>query len=1636
MPVSLLTASASPADRRPLHVRLIQHLLAQSPTVQNLPSNAFTESDDSEAEYLRLRSRLIPGQQRSLVGHPKGNLQHSPETRKLLNPSNAQVQERLARLFSTLHSAGPRLIEPSVAVKKSASRPSRPPSSSLPKRNPRRSAAVEQLLFAVAREPSSAVRSRATNRPRASSVGARIPSRGYASVASETPLAPDETPYTHARDQRAEATLRQLDMEETSALVKRIADTLADASAKPPWVAGRQRTALQDSTRASSSAILSKIGPILYQLRNPRQFRPSGVLPAAKKIFEQATAVPVQQRTTFFNARIVTLLLAIFRSSGSAGLKPSKDDALEWIRSFAVYDALDSRFLTSLIEFLAIHPNDTVPASLSELLALPDIQSQAGLQEQVEEEQDHADPELAELDPRIAEVLSKPVRNFDFAVALLHAVNGDPSLQPTRIWPYSALLELAAAKGDARAGLELLALMQENDSLPAGYLDPKAFTLILRSLVGDKLLLPENLNVDISQPLSQHTIAPLDTDDAWKRDALEVVQAVFDEASPHWSLEDAPKQTNSPDTRSERAFIDTSDGVFRASDHPRPLLTAWNSLIHAHFLVGHPEGAIALFKRMVDVQVAEPNPTMALHTPPPTRDTVSIMLAGLTATQGVLTATEWYNALLTAEEPTPVPSFEGLLRFAAMYAQSAKGEADTALWDKGKASGAYSRLLQAITNDLQGKHQRRKALPLSLLETLISPNVVAKMDEPQLSPLLALLGASFAPTVARGDGGLLKKTDQLTSSLLFLADKCMSYDRAADAASILTYVLRCTTLSSQAALGDSLNETRLHTGAQRRTHAAVAKRMLHLIRLTRRIPVEEVSAAAAALLGTALTTFTPMLELYPSLLHSVVDKKTALPRAHLWATRLTGLYRQAAPHDRDAVLSRLSADEWTILVRAFSHEEQHLEPDQARMVSSGVGMLAEDYARVLPVMTSHVRPKDGHLVRPNVEQAAEVLLARYPESDVIALLEKINPSYLRMLHTKPWDTLTVDDEALQPPAPATELPQMSARALQALGPVQPSESVSSDPQLGFASVLELSEDLGGKALETLNSNTTNKAAGSDARLRRTWDLLLLNARQGVYPTPAFLAALINVAGVRRDMDHVRLLYLLASHVVRSLEGIAQASAWVEVENAMICAAAHSGQCRLANSHRHLLVNAGQVPSADAYGSLIAASKVTTDEVFVSKELFDEAIRLGAKPNLYLFNTIISTFSRARRAETALTYYKMMQAHKIKPSSITYGALINAFVRRGEINQALQFFQRMEASPDFRPSAAPYNTLIGYYVRQGDRPSALELITKMRAHKLAFSGYSWKLLLDTYGLIEPVDEPKLIETFNEIAVANAVEGTHLATLITSYGINGNNLEKAQGIYESITPFSGRRNAPPLPDAVCHQSMMEVFVHHKRVDLLFDFIKRLASHGARFTAYHANVAIRAYGANDERGLTEARRVFASMRDPPTGVAAIGNHASRADGKGNKKDVLKLPSYYASLMPGETDATAAAASAAVSGSPPARSATATSRRSSSSSANPWQRTFREPSTYIAMIQAELAAGNLEPAQWLLERMYERAFPAPILAQVRTLIADYEKIGPAAVTVHPLLQSSKPRGTAHRPTASTSSSAGSAPTSPATQA
>jgi pentatricopeptide repeat protein len=252
-----------------------------------------------------------------------------------------------------------------------------------------------------------------------------------------------------------------------------------------------------------------------------------------------------------------------------------------------------------------------------------------------------------------------------------------------------------------------------------------------------------------------------------------------------------------------------------------------------------------------------------------------------------------------------------------------------------------------------------------------------------------------------------------------------------------------------------------------------------------------------------------------------------------------------------------------------------------------------------------------------------------------------------------WTTLPKTAPVV-PPAPATPELSQGETTSEAGASLASAETPASgvDFSAQFGSGLKLSVGLG---------NDINRHTYRNAQLTALEAYALLKKRMattGEVAPPEMLGRLLDNLSRTNEEDKVREVYALAQHVIHTLiaphERLAE---WADVENRMLIAACHLGHLEEAGTCRARLLEAGQRPSADSYATMIASAKDTTDETHVARAMFDEARAMGVTPNLFLYNTIISKLSRARKADEALELFKAMKLQGIRPSSVTYGAVI-------------------------------------------------------------------------------------------------------------------------------------------------------------------------------------------------------------------------------------------------------------------------------------------------------------------------------------------------------------------------------------------
>ncbi|KAF8350971.1 hypothetical protein F5887DRAFT_935312, partial [Amanita rubescens] len=404
--------------------------------------------------------------------------------------------------------------------------------------------------------------------------------------------------------------------------------------------------------------------------------------------------------------------------------------------------------------------------------------------------------------------------------------------------------------------------------------------------------------------------------------------------------------------------------------------------------------------------------------------------------------------------------------------------------------------------------------------------------------------------------------------------------------------------------------------------------------------------------------------------------------------------------------------------------------------------------------------------------------------DLNAILSRLGPEYNRMLE----ELRGVDPKS--PMSVYTLIPeeQLTHASSPTLTPESASDGAFPIPSSreDAAEQPVHDRDLSASIKNLIYRNSSTNLAKASAA---AYALLMDGISTGRIPYFATIGLLIESLGRSCNLDLMTKAYTTAHDAIKSFSWdlrVARAG-WFDIENSMIIGLAHAHKVETAHAYRKRILENGGAPSADAYGILIHTVKDTTDDTSNAMALFEEAMELKVAPNLYLYNTIISKLSKARKADYALKLFKEMTSQGIRPSSITYGAVIGACARVGDVQSAENL-----------PRVPPYNTMMQLYTTtKPNRERALVYYNKMKRAKIAPTSYTYKLLMDAYGALEPVDIQAMENVFSALEQDTKipVQGGHFASLIHAYGCVSKDLPKAISIFDSIASHPRAE----LPDA---------------------------------------------------------------------------------------------------------------------------------------------------------------------------------------------------------------------------------------------
>ncbi|RDL30721.1 Uncharacterized protein BP5553_10066 [Venustampulla echinocandica] len=439
-----------------------------------------------------------------------------------------------------------------------------------------------------------------------------------------------------------------------------------------------------------------------------------------------------------------------------------------------------------------------------------------------------------------------------------------------------------------------------------------------------------------------------------------------------------------------------------------------------------------------------------------------------------------------------------------------------------------------------------------------------------------------------------------------------------------------------------------------------------------------------------------------------------------------------------------------------------------------------------------------------------------------------------------------------------------------------------------------STDFKGSALIADELERGNNGRVKGSRLNEALGRFKNIRRAGRHPRYITYAKLISAAAREERMNLVHEILSMARSDIPLLQQYSSVRyGWASILDAMVGACLTLGNRTLAAQYHQELLDMGAAPTANTFGLYITTLKESTktfDEATEAVKIFHRAKAEGVEPSSFLYNALIGKLGKARRIDDCLFYFAEMRSLGIRPTSVTYGTIVNALCRVSDEKFAEELFEEMESMPNYKARAAPYNSLMQFFLTtKRDKSKVLAYYERMKSKGIQPTNHTYKLLVDTHATLEPVNMPAAEAVLDVIrSTGQKPEAVHYSSLIHAKGCVLHDMEGANAVFDSVMADNSIR-----PQACLYQALFESMVANHRVTDTEPILQKMSSRGVAMTPYIANTLI--HGWANAKDINKSKSIFQSVgrekREPSTYEAMTRAYLAVEDRSGAKAIVQEM-------------------------------------------------------------------------------------------------------------------------------------------------
>ncbi len=448
---------------------------------------------------------------------------------------------------------------------------------------------------------------------------------------------------------------------------------------------------------------------------------------------------------------------------------------------------------------------------------------------------------------------------------------------------------------------------------------------------------------------------------------------------------------------------------------------------------------------------------------------------------------------------------------------------------------------------------------------------------------------------------------------------------------------------------------------------------------------------------------------------------------------------------------------------------------------------------------------------------------------------------------------------------------LSAKAPYAPQPFTPTPSLAAAMPSTYADTFDpyaATTDYRGSTIiiEELENHRAKTGAGLNEALMRFRNI----RRAGRHPRYIVYAKLISAAAKEGRANLIHDIHGMARQDIPFFTQYAVVRhGWSSILDAMVGACLTVGNRTLAGRFHQELLDMGSAPTANTFGLYITTLKDSTktfDEATEAVRIFQRAKSEEVEPSSFLYNALIGKLGKARRIDDCLFYFAEMRNLGIRPTSVTYGTIVNALCRVSDERFAEELFDEMESMPNYKPRPAPYNSLMQYFLTtKRDSAKVLAYYERMQSKSIQPTMHTYKLLIDTYATLDPINLPAAEGVLDTIrASGQRPEAVHYASLIHAKGCALHDMAGARQDFNEVIA-----NPDIRPQACLYQALFESMVANHSVAETEELLDHMSARQVALTPYIANTLI--HGWAMEKNITKAKAVYENVglekREPST-------------------------------------------------------------------------------------------------------------------------------------------------------------------------